>query len=272
MKEQYRTEKAGKGVSVPDYKSSNPLEKYYQQRKVSFVCNAIKEIVKKSPKTLIDLGCGEGVFLDFAGKFNQQCLKIGVDLTQKNCKITKQKHTAICGDVEFPPLKSNSVEVVFLLDVIEHLLELNVLSEINRILKDDGDLLLTTPNKLGVYEHKQLVCGESLCQNPRDAWNSLMGKPRTYAPYHVRLYTCKSIIRALQDHGFIILESTTEGFCFPLLGTICNIFFAIKRESLFRYLFNKRITKLLEVFERNLRFFNFLIIVHARKKPKVLIS
>jgi len=267
MKEQYRTEKDGK--CAPDYESSNPLERYYQQRKVSFVCNVIREIVKKNPESLVDLGCGEGFFLDFARKLNQQISRVGVEIGQKNCKITQQKkHTTICGDVEFPPLKSNSVEVVFLLDVIEHLFEHNVLSEIYRILKDDGDLLLTTPNKFGIYEHKQLVYAERLYLYPKDIWNGLKGKPRSYASYHVRLYSYKELTQVLQDHGFLIVESTTEGFCFPFLGTIRTVFSVLKKEDVFEDVFEKRIKRILEIFEKKLKVFNFLIIVHARKNPK----
>jgi ubiquinone/menaquinone biosynthesis C-methylase UbiE len=255
--------------SVAEYDSLNPLERYYQQRKMSFICKFVQEIMRKKPGILLDLGCGEGVFFDFAKEVSEKTLTVGLDIGRKNCaSIQQKKHNAICGDVNSLPLQTNSVELVLLLDVIEHLYENDILSDINRVLKNEGDLLLTTPNKFGIYEHKQLVYGENLCHNPLDVFNSLMGKPRSYAPYHVRLYTYKAIVRALQDHGFVILESTTEGFCFPFLGTMQNIFFVFKKESFFRYLFNKRIIKLLEAFERNLKLFNFLIIVHARKNPK----
>jgi ubiquinone/menaquinone biosynthesis C-methylase UbiE len=220
--------------------------------------------MKENPEEVVDLGCGEGIFLDAARKFNQKISTIGVDLSRKNCKKTAKKHDAICGDVEFLPFKTNSVDVVFLLDVLEHLFEHNVLSEIYRILKDDGDLLLSTPNKFGIYEHKQLVYAEALCQNPQDIWNTLKGKPRNYAPYHVRLYSNKKLTQVLQDHGFLILESTTEGFCFPFLGSVKNFFSAFKKE----YVLEERIRRHLEIFEKKLEIFNWLIIVHARKNSK----
>lgn len=131
-------------------------------------------------------------------------------------------------------------------------------------MKDDGDLLLSTPNKFGIYEHKQLVYAEDLCQNPWDIGNALKGKPRNYAPYHVRLYSKKELTQFLQGHGFLILESTTVGFCFPFLGNV-NTFFSVFKKY---YVLEERIRRWLEIFEKKLEIFNWLIIVHARKNSK----
>jgi ubiquinone/menaquinone biosynthesis C-methylase UbiE len=247
-----------------DYESSNPLERYYQQRKVKLVFMFVREIMKKNPQNLVDLGCGKGIFLTLAKSLNRKVLCTGVDFGRKNCESTQQKNNnAICGNIEFPPFKSNSIDVVFLLDVIEHLHGYNILSEIQRVLKDGGELLLSTPNKLGVYEHKQLVYAENVCLFPQDIWNGLKGKPRTYAPYHVKLYSNRDLMQVLQDHGFLILDYTTEGFCFPLLGTMINLFPVFKRKGIFE----KRIMKILEFFEKKFWVLNFLIVIHARKQP-----
>lgn len=221
----------------------------------------------KNPEKIVDLGCGKGVFLDFVSKLNKNALCIGVDFGRKNCTRTQEnKHVALCGDAALPPLKSNSVDVVFLFDVIEHFSHPTILSEIHRILKDDGVLLLSTPNKFGVYEHKQLVNLEMVVFYPQDIWNGLKGKPRSYAPYHLKLYSNKELIQVLQDNGFEILDSRFSGFCFPFLGTVRTVFASIKKEDIFESIFKGRLIKILEIFEKRLWVFNFLIIVHAKKK------
>jgi len=79
----------------------------------------------------------------------------------------------------------------------------------------------------------------------------------------VQLYSFKELTQVLQDHGFLIVESTTEGFCFPFLGTIRTVFSVLKKD-----VFEKRIKRILEIFEKKLKVFNWLIIVHAQKNPK----
>jgi len=264
VKKKYKIKPFDKYTATPEYESADPMERYYQQRKVRFIRSEIRKIMKKNPGKIADLGCGEGVFLDFSNKLNQQMLTIGVDFGRKNCEKTRIKgHNSILADVEFLPLKTNSIEAVFLLDVIEHLFEQKVLSEIYRVLKENGELLLSTPNKFGIYEHKQLVYVEDLFLCPEDIWNALKGKPRGYAPYHVKLYSKKELIRVLQDRGFLVLESKTIGFCFPFLGTIKNIFLIFKRN-----IFESKIKRILEIFEKKVEVFNFEIIIHGCKTPK----
>lgn len=264
MKEQYKIEEDAHFTAMPDYESRNALERYYQQRKVKFVCKAAKEMINEKCETFVDLGSGDGLFLDFAKTFNQKMTRIGVELGRSKCKkMQERKHAAVCGDVEFVPLKSNSVDIAFLLDVIEHLYEPKALSEIHRILRDGGDLLLSTPNKFGVYEHKQLVSPENFVVYPKDIWNGLKGKPRSYAPYHVKLYSYKDLSKALKEHGFTILYYRVIGFCFPFLGTVYSGFSAFKKGDVFV----KKAEKILEFFEKRLPTFSFFIIVHARKNP-----
>ncbi len=62
--------------------------------------------------------------------------------------IDKSVRPAIVGDTRYLPFKKNFFEVIFFLDVIEHLplnSEPKALEEIHRVLQHNGRLVLTTP-------------------------------------------------------------------------------------------------------------------------------
>jgi 2-polyprenyl-3-methyl-5-hydroxy-6-metoxy-1,4-benzoquinol methylase len=143
---------------------------------------------------------------------------------------------------------------VFLLDVIEHFCDAKVLGEINRILKKNGMLLLSTPNKYGIYEYKEWVYfGMYL----RDTLNSIRGKPRSYFPYHINLYSKNDILETVKAYGFNIEDAKTMGFCLPFLGNV---------NLLTRIYNSKNFCAILEYFEKRVEFLNFLIILKCRKK------
>lgn len=91
----------------------------------------------------------------------------------------------------------------------------------------------------------------------KDIFNSLRGKPRSYFPYHVNLYSKKEILRTLADHVFLIEDISTMGFCLPFLGNV-NLVLKIYK--------SKRFLKVLEFFEKRTGFLNFLIVLKCRKE------
>jgi ubiquinone/menaquinone biosynthesis C-methylase UbiE len=113
------------------------------------------------------------------------------------------------------PFKNNSADVVFMLDVVEHLVpdELKkAFSEIWRVLKPGGKLIIhTMPNlwyyRFGypVYRLVQRLRGEMLPTDPRMRW--------TYSHVHVNEQTPRSLKRTLLECGFqtrVWLQSTVS--------------------------------------------------------------
>jgi ubiquinone/menaquinone biosynthesis C-methylase UbiE len=80
------------------------------------------EIIPSCVSTLLDVGCGPGVFLNLV----EQCLKIsgvGIEITDAKIYYAQKKlHlTVLKGDVSSMAFKNQSFDVVTALEVIEHL-------------------------------------------------------------------------------------------------------------------------------------------------------
>jgi len=102
-------------------------------------------IAKYQPETVLDLGCGNGIYFDL---FNKKSNKIyGVDASEQSiilCKKKSYKEVELA-DATNLPFTNDFFDFVFTSEVLEHVdLYLNMIKEIYRVLKPNGVLILTT--------------------------------------------------------------------------------------------------------------------------------
>lgn len=112
---------------------------------------AIKKIVKKMKSLILDVGCGNGAFsIEMAIMTGN--LVIGFDIDRKGILFAKKaanrrKVNNACfliADARKMPFKEEVFKSAMCLEVLEHIEEDNtVLSEIFRVLKKDGQLVIT---------------------------------------------------------------------------------------------------------------------------------
>ncbi len=116
-----------------------------------FVTNQIE----LNDKVILDIACGEGYGCNILSKFSKHVY--GVDLSRESIEHARKKYgkhnlTFIVGDVTSIPLESNFCDVVVSFETIEHHdKHTRMLQEIKRILKTNGILILSSPDK-GFYE------------------------------------------------------------------------------------------------------------------------
>ena len=102
-------------------------------------------------KSVLDLGCGEGYGSYILSKSAAHV--IGLDIDEKTVKHASSKYIKdnlefIQGSVLKVPIKDKLFDVIVCFELLEHIEDHNkLLSEIKRLLKDDGFLLISTPNK-----------------------------------------------------------------------------------------------------------------------------
>lgn len=108
------------------------------KEKMVWVENYLTQIPKNSK--ILDVGCGEGVLVERFYKRGYNI--IGLDLNYSSNIVKK-------GDITEMPFKGQEFDIVLCLDIIEHLnfdKQEKALTEIKRVLKDNGILLLSVPN------------------------------------------------------------------------------------------------------------------------------
>lgn len=158
-------------------------------------------------KTVIDLGCGDGVWsMEMSREFPSVKL-IGVDYNalrleryQRNVP-TAQTHYGSCLDI---PVTDRVADVVMFHQVLEHISDpLTALREIQRILKPDGWLILSVPNE-GTWLKK--------IQYRYIQPNLLTSSD------HVNFYTQKTLKQQMEMVGYKIPLIETIGFYFPHQG------------------------------------------------------
>jgi len=102
-------------------------------------------------KNVLDIASGEGYGTNLIGSVAEFVL--GVDISFEAVEHAKEKYQR--ENIEFKvgntskiPLESNTVDVVVSFETIEHIKEQNLfLSEVKRVLKKDGILIISTPDK-----------------------------------------------------------------------------------------------------------------------------
>ncbi len=153
---------------------------------------------------ILDLGCGEGILLE---KIVRRCPEkkvLGIDVMQENIKICKTNALPVeYGDLYNLTLTDNSVDTVFLIEVIEHLTQpQRALQEIHRILKPGGKVVILFPND-SVFAVARFV--------------TLKFKEWKYNPGHVRQWTHNDLQDVLREIGFLPkLQRSIPFFFWPI--------------------------------------------------------
>jgi O-antigen biosynthesis protein len=116
-------------------------------------------------KTVLDAGCGEGYGSDILAAYAKAVT--GIDISGNNISRARKKYAR--GNLVFKqasldsiPLADRSVDLIFCFEVIEHMeepMQQRFLRESARILRDQGMLIISTPNKK-LYTDKRVIINE----------------------------------------------------------------------------------------------------------------
>jgi len=185
------------GGEMPDEVSGSRIEK------------SRKFLVESGAKKILDVGCANGAVLKPLLDGTRDLH--GVDISQFLLdKANANGIKAVLHNLEVSPLPyaDGTFDAVFCGETIEHQVDTDwLLSEINRVLKPGGFLVLTFPNIRTVLSLLMMAF-----------FNIPPMYAARYRAPHVRDFTLKTIKIAFAENGFVIRRAVGAGFYFPKIG------------------------------------------------------
>ena len=151
---------------------------WHKSKRANIVNLLQKFLTIKNPK-ILDIGCGTGKNIEVFSKIGPT---FGVDKLPEAIEYCRKRglNTATLGTAESTKLKSNSFDIVTILDVLEHTDDGKTLKEAYRVLQPGGLLIITVP-----------------------AFKLLWSK-WDEALQHKRRYSKKSLEKLLQSYQFAV--------------------------------------------------------------------
>jgi len=171
---------------------TNKFETYFEYLLQKRYSEALRIINELHLKEVLDVGCNVGNGYAFLGA-------IGVDIDYElliKAKRLKRLEVIRC-DAQHLPFKSMTFDIITCFEVIEHVdRPRQLLNEVFRVLKSEGSILLTTPNKNFLKIARPLVRKK---------------KPN----YHVEEYNSGQLKKIVLDSGFIETQIKGLGAWIP---------------------------------------------------------
>lgn len=167
------------------------INPFYFNRKA--LLSAIKSNAKEAKGDLLDFGCGAKPYKSL---FENTSSYVGVD-------IENESHNHQGEEIDFYydgkvlPFSNESFDIVFSSEVLEHVPNLyKSLSEIERVVKENGLLLMTLPFTFAEHE----------------------------MPYDYRRFTKNGIVEILDEFGFEIVMEKTYGTYIEVISQLITLY------------------------------------------------
>jgi SAM-dependent methyltransferase len=172
-------------------------KQFYEKRAESYTefdrqgftryCRALKLVDIKNGAKILDIGCKHAFLCDFLVEKGINCDYYGLDISEKVIESVKHKKGTFrtCDIMKGLPFENCQFDYIFCIEVLEHVENPTfLLNQLNRVLKDDGVLLLSVPNP---YEWLCILA-------------ELLDFPDTEG--HIMSFTFQNICRLLDFCGF----------------------------------------------------------------------
>lgn len=178
-----------------DKKAANYFDTWDGKYSLLMYGEVINRINRYSFRSILDVGCGPGVMLSRVINHHGNAQAFGIDLSENMIKKASElltgKAELVVGDSEDLPWEENTFDIVVCNSSFHHYPEpVKVLSEMRRVLKPKGGLIMADPWWTGILRYFINI----YCKSPFN----LEGD------FHI--YSEKEIVQMLRECGFMSME------------------------------------------------------------------
>lgn len=151
---------------------------------------------------ILDVGSNDGYLLKTIRNYNQSCACYGIENDPDYFELIDTCDIRLA-DVKNLPFENNFFDKVFVLDVLEHIEDLDsAIKEIKRVLKTTGEIILSGPTETWFYKFCRLIY-------------------RKMVDHEEHVHTIYEIEQKIQSHGFqLVNQKSLPGFPIPELFRI----------------------------------------------------
>jgi SAM-dependent methyltransferase len=202
----------GKNIDYTELNSiTNQIISNRLKREFDYFISFIPE--KEGKFSVLDIGCGDGRFLEHFIKLDWDCF--GIEPSSYAAAIARKRKITFL-DINVLELDDkNKFDFIFMDNVIEHLdYPGKYIEKIYQLLKPSGVFVLKTPNSSSVVERTETVILtilpnkfiDWLMKSLKEKLGKGSGKVHRYGnlhpPVHLSIFNKKSITKALTNAGF----------------------------------------------------------------------
>jgi 2-polyprenyl-3-methyl-5-hydroxy-6-metoxy-1,4-benzoquinol methylase len=179
-------------VNIDPFTISKDFNNNFHQRRLNCTIDLVKNQGTTPNLRLLDLGCGQGLFTNAFKKEFKYYDVYGLDHSITAIEYASSNFGEIdfvVADAYYPPFEDEYFDIIVCNNIWEHVPDpLNLLKSISRILKPNGQLIISTPSR---YRIGNLI-------------RVFLGKEISMSRHHITEYTVGQIREQLKFGGFNI--------------------------------------------------------------------
>lgn len=181
------------------------IHEHYSVPKVDFREWALQRIQWRGEETVLDVGCGPGVYAQTLARLQPGTTYYGMDFSPGMMTKHPQRHSLALADVQHIPFADHTFDVVMANHMLYHVPDIDrAIQEFRRVLKPDGVLLTATnsvenmPQFYELYKRAILVL-------------STPGRKVSLPLPNSHLFTLESGTRKLAQHFYAVVRHDLPG-------------------------------------------------------------
>ena len=149
-------------------------------------------------KKVLDIACGEGYGSNLLAEEADSVIGVDVDtavILNAQAKYKRTNLNFVHGNVENIPFKDNSFDVIVSFETLEHTdKHEQMLSEFKRILKQEGIVIISTPDKLSYTDQRNYKNPFHLKELYKNEFVALIKRHFKNSVFLEQRYSCSSVI------------------------------------------------------------------------------